>query len=75
MIGVVGKAIARIGGGQHEHDVVGRLLERLQQRVLALVAEVLGLLDREDATTALGYEGRGQFATCMGRRGYAVSAR
>ncbi len=28
-----------------------------------------------DATTALGYEGRDQFANCMDRRGYAVRAR
>ena len=28
-----GQHLLRVGGGQHEHDVVGRLLERLQQRV------------------------------------------
>jgi hypothetical protein len=32
----------------------GRLLERLQQRVLALVAKRLGLLDHEGASLALG---------------------
>jgi hypothetical protein len=40
-------------------------------------AEVVGtdLKGCNDATTALGYEGRDQFANCMGRRGYAVRAR
>jgi len=40
-------------------------------------AEVVGtdLKRCNDATTALGYEGRDQFANCMGRRGYAVRAR
>ena len=28
-----GQHLLRVGGGQHEHDVVGRLLERLEQRV------------------------------------------
>ncbi|HSP04743.1 MAG TPA: hypothetical protein VLR27_14620, partial [Acidimicrobiales bacterium] len=28
-----GQHLLRLGGGQHEHDVLGRLLQRLQQRV------------------------------------------
>ena len=43
-----------------------------RQAVEVVAADLKGC---NDATTALGYEGRGQFATCMGRRGYAVKAR
>ena len=34
--------LLRVGGGQHEHDVVGRLLERLQQRGLGGASRACG---------------------------------
>ena len=42
----------RLGGEQDQVDEPGRLLQRLQQRVLALVAHRLGRLDDEDPLAA-----------------------
>ncbi len=43
----------RLGAEQDQVDEIGRLLERLQQRVLALVAHRLGGLEDEDPAAAL----------------------
>ena len=40
--------LLRIGRGEHEHDVVGRLLERLQQRVRRRLREHVHLVDDVD---------------------------
>ena len=59
------------------YDTVARWLEvrstaQPRQAVEVIAGDLKGC---NDATTALGYEGRGQFSTCMGRRGCAVTAR
>ena len=40
-----GRHLLRIGGGEHEHHVLGRLLERLQQRVLGRRGQHVHLVD------------------------------
>ena len=38
----------RVGRGEHELQVLGRLLQRLQQRVESILGELVGLIDHED---------------------------
>ena len=49
-----GRDVARIGGGQHEHHVRGRLLQRLEQRVECRLGELVNLVDDVDLVAATG---------------------
>ena len=49
-----GQHLLRIGGGEHEHDVRGRLLERLQQRVRRRRREHVHLVDDVHLAPARG---------------------
>src|SRR2546422_979445 len=47
-----GRDVARIGGGQHEDHVRGRLLQRLEQRVERRLGELVDLVDDVDLVAA-----------------------
>ena len=49
-----GRDLQRVGGGEHEHDVLGRLLERLQQRGLGAGAEHVHLVEDVHLLRAAG---------------------
>ena len=52
-----GQHLLRVGGGQHEDDVGGRLLQRLQQGVRGRRREHVDLVDDVDLLAARGPEG------------------
>ena len=52
-----GQHLLGVGGGQHEHDVGGRLLQRLQQGVRRRRREHVDLVDDVDLLAARGPEG------------------
>ena len=51
-----GPHLLRVGGGQHEHDVGGRFLERLEQGVLGALAEHVDLVEDDHLAVARGAE-------------------
>ena len=44
----------RVGGGEHEGDVLGRLLERLQERVPGILRDLVGLVEDVDLAAEVG---------------------
>ena len=53
-----GRHLVRVGGGEDEDDVVGRLLDHLQQRVEGVRAEHVDLVDDVDPPAQLGRRGQ-----------------
>ena len=49
-----GQHLVRFGGGEHEDEMLGRLLDDLQQRVESLLTHHVRFVDDEDAIAGLG---------------------
>ena len=43
-----GRDRLRLGGAEHEHHPLGRLLQRFQQRVESVVGDLVGFVNDED---------------------------